>query len=146
MKTFRIFKHTLAVLLLAFLSQQVIAKDTDDTLHEDIKSAAETFEKAIDQRNFKVAKEQLDVLFPLMKKEFKEAKKQIHAFEKDADLVSAGLLQKSLDRKVEIHDQLHSLVEASSASLRVQAEDAKALVLEYKELLEAKIQLLSSLN
>ena len=121
-------------------------KETDETLIVEIKKSATALENALDQRNFKVAKEQLSVLYPLMKKEFKQAKKQIHEFEKERSSADAEKLQNSLERKIQIHDRLHSLSEASSASLRVQADDAKALVREYMNLLEERQQLLSSLN
>ena len=124
----------------------IASKDIDKNLLKDIRTSANSFDKSISTRNFKAAKEELLALYPLMKKEFKEAKKLIHSLEKDGNSSNAEKLRISLDRKLEIHDKLHGLAEASSASLRVQADDAKALVREYLGLLEEKQQLLSSLK
>jgi hypothetical protein len=146
MKNLKYLTFTLAAFFVSINFLFADAKDTDESLIDDIKLSASSFEKAIEQRNFKLAKEHLDVLFPLMKKELKLAKKQMHDAEKQGESAKASKLGESLERKIEIHDQLHVIVEASSAALRVKADDAQALVTEYIDLLAEKEQLLSSNN
>ena len=68
MKNFKILFIAFIVLTTCFHSAKGVSKNSDNNVVEDIRSSADSFGKAIDVRNYKVAKEQLDLLFPLRKK------------------------------------------------------------------------------
>lgn len=146
MENLKVLLVALVVLIAGVSASANGTENSDDKLIDDIKAYAQSFEKALDVPNYKAAKESLDELFPLLKKELKMAKKQVHDVEKEGDAEMAAQLENDLKRKEEIHDKLHSIVDASSAGLRVKADAVRALVSEYVELLATSDQLVSSNN
>jgi hypothetical protein len=120
--------------------------DKENELLEAIQEKMGSIESALEVRNFKDAKEQFEDLMPLMKKEMKSKKKSIHLLEKEGESAQATELQKTLDRTVEIQEQLSSLLGGSSAALRAKSTDAKSLIKEYQGLLVNDLKLLSSNN
>jgi hypothetical protein len=146
MKNVRILLIALTVVFAGFSTSANGAENSDDKLIDDIKAYADSFEKALDIPNYRAAKESLDELFPLLKKEMKMAKKQINEVEKEGDAEMAAQLENDLKRKEEIHEKLHSIVDASSAGLRVRADAVRALVSEYVDLLATPDKLVSSNN
>ncbi len=146
MKNFRNLLIAFVVLVAGFHTQAATANGLDDKLIEDIKGFAASFEKAMDVRNYAEAKEALDELFPLIKKEMKLAKKEVGLLEKSGEQEAAKAVDEALDRKTEIHDQLHAMVDASTAGLRARADNVMSLVSEYIELLEENQKLVSSNN
>lgn len=144
MKNVRNLLIVMITVLIAFSTNAIAAEKADDTLLEDIKTSSELFENALEVKNYKEAKEHLEVLFPLLKKELKLAKKHIQELKKTGESAQAKTEGKKLKRKGEINDKLHSIVEASSAALRVKADYVRSLVNEYNDLLEEQKQLVSS--
>lgn len=146
MKNFRNLLIAFVVLVAGFHTQAATANGLDDKLIEDIKGFAESFKKAMDVRNYAEAKEALDELFPLIKKEMKLTKKEVSFLEKSGEQEAAKAMEEALDRKTEIHDQLHAIVDESSAGLRARADNVVTLVSEYIDLLEENQKLVSSNN
>ncbi len=144
MKNFRNLLIAFVVLVAGFRTHVATANGMDDKLIEDIKGFAESFEKAMEARNYAEAKDALDELFPLIKKEMKLAKKEVGLLEKSGEQEAAKAVDEALDRKTEIHDQLHAMVDASTAGLRARADNVMSLVSEYIELLEENQKLVSS--
>lgn len=141
MKTFLIL-----VILTAFSFDMKENIYLEDELLEEIKQTSVKFEKAVSVRNFKSAQEQLDILFPLIKKEIKESKKELHNLEKSQDVSAAQEMQLSIERKLEIEASLMQISSGSSASLRVQSDNAVLLVKEYIKMLDATKMLITSNN
>ena len=142
-----IFRFAVVIVLLApSLSFAHVAFYIENELMEEIISTAHKFEKAIEVRNFKVAKEQLELLFPMMKKEIKSVKKDLHLMEKEGDQQSAEALGQSMARKLEIESALQGIVEGSSAALRVQSDRALQLVQEYLNMVDHTQLLLTPNN
>ena len=120
------------------------AKAPDDELIAEIKLSADSFEKAVEKRNFKEAKEHLEALFPLIKKEMKQSKKYINELEKSGQKSAAKEIKATLKQKTEIHDKLHGIVDVSTAALRGRATAVSTLVKDYIDLLPKDDQLVSA--
>jgi uncharacterized membrane protein (DUF106 family) len=144
MKSYRLNLLVVIALLASFLVSNPAQAYIEGELLEEMKNASSKFEKAISVRNFKVAKEQLEILYPLMKKEIKLYKKEIHSLEKEGETQVVEDMKIVLARKMEIDESLHTISTGSSASLRVQADNALKLVKEYMDMVDDSRLLLSS--
>lgn len=144
MKKFKFLLIVMMAVMVSIMANHATAKDVDDTLFEEIKMSADSFEIAVEQNNFRAAKEQLDVLLPLIKKELKVAKKRMTDFQKAGDKALAKEEKIRLKRKNEIHDHIHAIVDESAAGLRVKAKSLTSLVQEYVNLLPDDAQLVTS--
>lgn len=140
-------RHLLVIgigLMAVLISVRAEARTNDETLVEQIKMSADSFDIALEQRNFKLAKEHLEMIFPLIKKELKASKKQLHEFEKSGEKAKVKELKAALKQKTQIHAKLHAIVDNSSAALRVRSRDIQTLIADYVALLPADEQLVSA--
>ena len=144
MKNIRFVMVVLALLMTNIISVKANDVGSDDALIESIRASADSLEKALNTRNYKEARETLDILFPLFKREMKLAKKQASELKKAGSKAEAKSIESTLKRKEEITDKLHAMVDSSSAGLRIKANNVKTLVNEYVQLLEGDEALLTS--
>lgn len=135
MKNLKMVLVAVALVFVGITNAQAASLGGEETLIEEIRQAADSFQVAMEIRNYKVAHEQLDVLFPLMKRELKVVKKRIGELQKSGGEVAAKQMQKDYDRKEEIMNLLASIESSSNVALRVKSDDMKALVNEYVDLL-----------
>jgi nucleoid DNA-binding protein len=84
---------------------------------------AEQLTKAVEVRNFQSAREIMDKMFPLMKKELKEDKKRLaELLKKENPEVSHREFKYQYDRKKEVLEFVKEVVESSPAALRVKSK------------------------
>ena len=146
MKNFRLVVIVIVTLGFSLSTYGMSKKDPGTDLIEGIKVSADSFGIAVEIRNFKMAKDQLNAFFPLIKKEMKLAKKRYTELQKAGEKAEAKEEKIRLKRKEQIFDQLHAIVDVSPAALRVRSMNVKALVDEYVTLLPEETKLVSSSN
>ena len=123
----------LSVLFVAILgSHTILAANT--AYSEAYEKAQHELELAVDKQNFKIAKQSIYELVPLMKDDIKYTKKAIGVEKKAKNDQALDNLKTKLARKMEIYDQLDHILHVSPAALRVEAKKAVALVEEFKKL------------
>ncbi|MFT5569116.1 MAG: hypothetical protein ACI8QD_001560 [Cyclobacteriaceae bacterium] len=137
------------LLTIAFLSTGLLTKaETVLNINSDQKSSLyasiERFQLALEKRNFKLAHEEIDELMPLIKSDIKEDKKELKILMKAEEGINTDLIQKTIDKKISIQEELVRLASASSAALRVKADEANVLVQSYLAVLEVEPLLVSS--
>lgn len=81
---------------------------------------------------------------PLIKSDIKEDKKELKILMKAEEGINTDLIQKTIDKKISIQEELVRLASASSAALRVKADEANVLVQSYLAVLEVEPLLVSS--
>lgn len=146
MKNLKFVILSLTLVFMGFSASSENLNNSDDSLKEEIKEASDSLNAALQEKNYKVAKQALDLLFPLMKKDIKLSKKEVADLKKSGEKQASKQLAGDLKRKEDIHDLLHAMVDSSSAGLRVKSNTVKLLVEEYLELLDEQEQLLSANN
>jgi hypothetical protein len=114
--------------------------DQESSLYASI----ERFQVALEKRNFKLAHEEIDELMPLIKGDIKEDRKELKILMKTEEGINAELIQRVIDKKISIQEGLVRLASASSAALRVKADEANVLVQGYLAVLEGEPLLVSS--
>ena len=82
MKNFRLVVIVIVTLGFSLSTYGMSKKDPGTDLIEGIKVSADSFGIAVEIRNFKMAKDQLNAFFPLIKKEMKLAKKRYTELQK----------------------------------------------------------------
>lgn len=144
MKNIKILLISMLAVLACFGSYAEAAEKSDAALVVEIMEATDSLNAALEIRNYKIAKQALDMLFPLMKKEMKLAKKQVSELKKSGEKAESKRVANLLKKKEAIHDKLHAMVDESSAGLRVKSLAVKTLVQEYVGLLDEDKKLISS--
>ena len=126
--------RTLALLLI-FFTFMLTAQASSVNEEESFEILSKKLEKAIEIRNFHVARETIEELMPLMKKELKEDKKILSELKKESSPEQdADSFEKNLKRKTELYESLKDLVEVSPAALRVKSEVIRKQVQEFIDL------------
>lgn len=121
-------KVILVIILLALMSgvfaEPCIQWEEDPT---GFATLAKQLTEAIEARNFSDARQTIEQLLPLMKKELKEHKRMLSEFQKSAkpDL-DAQESERKLLRKNEIYEDLKMLAEGSVAALRAKSDQIKS--------------------
>jgi predicted negative regulator of RcsB-dependent stress response len=115
-------------------AEQNLKSGTEEKSFTEVKIA---LEEAIEQRNFHNAKEILEELFPLIKKDIKKSKKHLATLKKvDDPEFNPEIFEANLDRKGDLYHSIKSISEATSAAFRVKADDLMAMVDEYHKLVD----------
>ena len=124
----------LAVLLIFFtfmLSAQAVSVGEE----ESFSILSKKLHKAMEVRNFHVARETIEELMPLMKQQLKEDKKTLSSLKKSEEPeINPKSFEKDLERKTELYESLKKLIDASPAALRVKSETIKQEVEEFIDL------------
>ncbi len=101
--------------------------------NESIQELSSQLKEAMEVRNFKMAKDILHDMIPLMKKEIKESNKLIGKAEKgmDVGIEDLGTFKKELQEKERILDYTQRIMNISSAALRASSNELMAKIDEY---------------
>ena len=101
--------------------------------NESIQELSSQLKEAMEVRNFKVAKDILHDMIPLMKREIKESYKLISKAEKgmDVGIEDLGAFKKELQDKERILDYTQHIMNISSAALRASSNELMAKIDEY---------------
>ncbi|MEQ8238244.1 MAG: hypothetical protein RIA69_03485 [Cyclobacteriaceae bacterium] len=88
-----------------------------------IPALVEELNEAVEVRNFHSAREIMDKLFPLMKKELKADKKRLSELTKEENPeMSPEEFKSNYDRKMEVLEFVEQLLNSSPAALRVKSK------------------------
>jgi|GEM_PF-1232182 nucleoid DNA-binding protein len=118
----RIVKIFLSIAFTLIILSTSIAENKG-TQEAGIAILAEQLVKAVEVRNFQSAREIMDKMFPLMKKELKEDKKRLAELLKEENPdVSHREFKYQYDRKKEVLEFVKEVVESSPAALRVKSK------------------------
>ncbi len=104
--------------------------------NEEFIEAKNDLNLAIEDRNFKLAKDVIQNLFPLMEDEVKKNKKSLSKLRKEGSEEEVSAYRESLDRKTELVKSMKHLVDASPAALRAKAPSVLKMVQEFGELMD----------
>ena len=146
MKSVSVFLTVLALSFVCFESSAFDSTRPYEEVAVEINDQAFLLGEALEAPNYVAARETMDVLFDLFKEEIKLTKKVIHDLERNDEEDRAAQMQESLDRKEEIHEQLHAMLDSSRAGLRAKATQVQVLVDEYVSLLTTSQEELISSN
>lgn len=119
-----------AVLLSLLLA---VPASSNSPLHNSLKKVCGQLEIAIDNRKFADAKELINELLPLLKRDIKEAKKILSAFNKSGS-DEAVEFQNNYNRRSELYKSAKALIESSPAAIRVKGKDLIVMLNEYLDL------------
>lgn len=124
----------ISILLISFMPHAVLPADPDSsgTEKDEIELIVDNLESAFDNRNFKVVKEELQKLVPIMKEDIKGSKKDLHALEKsDNPPIDPSEYAEMLNRKHEIYDSVKDLMDVSPAAIRARSTMVIEMIKEY---------------
>ncbi|MCG8379680.1 MAG: hypothetical protein MI865_09430 [Proteobacteria bacterium] len=93
-------------------------------------------DQAIENRNFQEAKQILNELFPIMKKDIKDSKKRLSQLQKATDSdEDLSKFSKILSEKEDLVKSMQSLVKVSPAALRAQSDRFVKMIRDYDNLI-----------
>ncbi len=128
-------KTLLCFILVAFISFATNAGIVfDETDREAFNSKRTELGKALDNRNFSKAKSILKELFPLIKKDIKEGRKEYSRAEK-ANSADLDDIKRVLSMKNDLYESMKSLVDVSTVALRARSDDFKLMIDQYGDLM-----------
>ncbi|MFT6883076.1 MAG: hypothetical protein ACJAVY_001878 [Marinoscillum sp.] len=127
-KTTMLFATFFGMVILTYANSGSEIKETFEVLSTKL-------DKAIEQRNFHVAREAIEELLPLMKEEIKKDKKTLASLKKTNEPeIDPEAFEIKLNRKSELFESLKASVDISPAALRVKSEEIKKEVDEFVRL------------
>jgi len=103
---------------------------------ENIEALNSAFEKAVNTRHFDSAKESVNKMLLLMKKEMKESKKMLSSWDKgnvESDM-DKSTFAKQMKTNNDVYVSIKKLVDSSPAALRVKGKQAITILNNYKSL------------
>jgi len=126
----------LSLVLVGFNANSATWETGKGDKEEGIQSLFGQLEKAINARHFETAKEAVNKMLPLMKKDIKESKKALSSWDK-------GTIETNLDKntfasyiiiKNEIYTSTKTLINSSPAAIRVKGKNLVEMLNEYVSL------------
>ena len=125
-----------AVLSLVLIGFNTNAKTGKGDKEEGIQSLFGKLEKAVNGRHFENAKEAVNKMLPLMKKDIKEGKKMLSSWDKGVNKskLDKQTFASQLVTKNEIYTSTKALINSSPAAIRVKGKKLVDLLNEYMTL------------
>jgi len=124
---------TLMLLIVVGIFPAVAEADGEDK--ESFEKLSDKLDRAIEARDFHVAREAIEELIPMMKDELKKHKKLLSGLKKeDSPDADPEEYARKLERKTELYESLKDLVDISPAALRVKSERIQSDVQEFIDL------------
>lgn len=128
MNSHQAYKLLVVLLFIPFLSFSA------EGLSSSYSVAKDKLGEAVENRNFQEAKHILHDLIPLMKEHLKDSRKEIMAKKSELNGEELSSLIQETNRKKEIYNRIHHLMNVSPAALRVKSKDVLSLVEEFEKL------------
>lgn len=126
------------IILLALMSGAFSGTRQDTGDGVSFVALADQLNQAIEARNFSDARETIEQLLPLMKKELKESKKILTTLQKaENPETDPALYVEAFNKKSQIYDALKEVSDGSVAALRAKSEQIKRDIGEFVALIEA---------
>lgn len=127
--------NRILALILSFFTFVLSAQAVSVSDEESFEMLSDKLHKAMEVRNFHVARETIEELMPLMKQQLKEDKKTLSVLKKaDEPEIDPKTFEKNYKRKTELYESLKKLVNVSPAALRVKSDLIKKEVKEFIDL------------
>ncbi len=106
-----------------------------DTSSDEFSEARKNLEEALDSRDFHEAKILIETMFPLMKEEVKNGKRELSELKKtNTPEAELDKLKNGLDRQSELIDDMKHIVKASPAAIRAKVSLIRDMIKEFDEL------------
>lgn len=124
---------TLSLVLTSLNSFSMTYKTGKGDKEENIETLYDQLEKAVDTRRFDTAKEAVNKMLPLMKKDIRDGKKILSGWDKDESMaeINKNIFASHLIIKNEIYTSTKGLINSSPAAIRVKGKQLVDMINEY---------------